>query len=165
MHDRLNELRPYVTGIRFVKNMTVVDVVLNSGWDVYKSDTVTYKPSAQNENYYMFHPVNTEETDYSIVLDHVEDIIKKNIEKENKLVLLRAKIEELKMLFSTKSLEDLERLKFVIEDISDPSLDDLKVNLDVGSSSTVNTEDIDTLTTSHKGVDLPPKEEEVTELD
>lgn len=150
MHDRLNELRPFVTGLRFVKDMSVVDVVLRSGWDVYESEMVTYKPSQQNENYFMFHPKDPNESDFNLVLDHVEDIINKNIEKENKLVLLKAKIEELKMLFSSKPLSDLERLKFKIEDITEPKLEDISANI----------EDEPII---RNGVELPPNESQKEE--
>ena len=34
--EKLNELRPYVTGIRFVKDLPVVDVVLRDGWDMFE---------------------------------------------------------------------------------------------------------------------------------
>ena len=32
--EKLTELRPYVTGIRFVKDLPVVDVVLMENWDM-----------------------------------------------------------------------------------------------------------------------------------
>ena len=60
-----------------------------------------------------------------IVLEHVEYVIGVNIEKEKKLMLLKAKIEELKVLFTDKSLGELEKLKFVIENIKDPTLKDI----------------------------------------
>ena len=75
IQERLNDLRPYVTGIRFVKNMGVVDVVFKDGWDVYEGNEVTYKPSQKNKNYFMFHPKNQESNDFDMILDHVEDII------------------------------------------------------------------------------------------
>ena len=151
IQERLNDLRPYVTGIRFVKNMDVVDVVLKDGWDVYQSDDITYKASQNNENYYMFHPVNGESNDFDMILDHVEGIINGNIEKEHKLVLLRAKIEELKMWFTSKPLSELERLKFKIEDIEEPKLSDL-------SSMESIENDIPQL---HKGIELPPTNNKV----
>ena len=50
--EKLNELRPYVTGIRFVKDLPVVDVVLLENWDMFESDNVTYKNSNTNDSYY-----------------------------------------------------------------------------------------------------------------
>jgi hypothetical protein len=138
--EKLNELRPYVTGIRFVKDLPVVDVVLMDNWDMFESDNVTYKPSSNNQNYFMVFPVNKEDSIDS-VLDHVEYVIEFNIEKENKLTLLKAKIEELKVLFSDKPLKDLEKLKFVIQTIEEPTLNDIKT-----------TENKKT----HNGIELPP---------
>jgi hypothetical protein len=156
IQERLNDLRPYVTGIRFVKDMGVVDVVLKEGWDVYESDVVTYKPSQNNKNYFMFYPVDQVSNDFDMILDHVEGIISGNLEKEHKLVLLKAKIEELKMWFNTKPLSELERLKFKIEDIEEPSLSDL--------NSSTNIEDNEPPQT-HKGIELPPTNEVEKEVE
>ena len=52
-HEKLNDMRPYVTGIRFVKDLPVVDVVLLDGWDMFESDTVSYKLGSSNKNYFM----------------------------------------------------------------------------------------------------------------
>ena len=98
-HEKLNEMRPYVTGIRFVKDLPVVDVVLLDGWDMFESDTVSYKLGSSNKNYFMVFPQHNGGTIDSVI-DHVQFVIEFNIEKENKLSLLKAKIEELKYLFS-----------------------------------------------------------------
>ena len=141
VQKKLNELRPYVTGIRFVKDLPVVDVILRDGWDMFETDTVVYKPSSSNQNYFMVYPKNPEDS-LDIVLDHVEHIINFNVEKENKLTLLKAKVEELKLLFTDKPLKDLEKLKFVVETISSPTLSDLPSN----PKKVIN------------GVELPPTE-------
>ena len=138
--DKLNQLRPYVTGIRFVKDLPVVDVLLLENWDMFESDSVTYKSSSNNNNYFMVFPKNSEDSIDS-VLDHVEYVIDFNVEKENKLSLLKAKIEELKFLFSDKPLKELERLKFIIETIDEPTLKDIKI--DVNKKV-------------HNGIELPP---------
>lgn len=138
--EKLNELRPYVTGIRFVKDLPVVDVVLRDAWDMFESETVMYKPSSSNQNYFMVHPKDPKDS-LDSVLSHVEYVIDFNVEKENKLTLLKAKIEELKMLFTDKSLKDLENLKFVVESIPEITLKDIPTS---PSSRVVN------------GVELPP---------
>ena len=138
--EKLSELRPYVTGIRFVKDLPVVDVLLNENWDMFESESISYKPSNNNNNYYMVFPKNSEDS-IDNVLDHVEYVIDFNVEKENKLSLLKAKIEELKYLFSDKPLKELERLKFVIESIDEPTLKDIKT--DVNKKV-------------HNGIELPP---------
>jgi len=142
--EKLNELRPYVTGIRFVKDLPVVDVVLLENWDMFESDNVTYKTSNTNDSYYMVFPKDKGDS-IDIVLDHVEYVIDFNVEKENKLTLLKAKIEELKVLFSDKPLTDLEKLKFVIETIPEPTLNDIPTSPSSRDSVIVK-----------NGIELPP---------
>jgi len=142
--EKLNELRPYVTGIRFVKDLPVVDVVLLENWDMFESDNVTYKTSNANDSYYMVFPKDKGDS-IDIVLDHVEYVIDFNVEKENKLTLLKAKIEELKVLFSDKPLTDLEKLKFVIETIPEPTLNDIPTSTSSRESVIVK-----------NGIELPP---------
>jgi len=150
--ERLNNLRPYVRGVRFVKDMAVVDVVFKDGWDVYENNVVTYKLSKSSNNYYMFFPKDQESSDFDTLLDHIEDIIDNNIERENKLVLLKAKVEELKVLFDSKPLSELERLKFKIEDIEIlPKLEELKIKRVEENGELTQNE-----VKNHNGVELPP---------
>ena len=163
--ERLNNLRPYVRGVRFVKDMAVVDVVFKDGWDVYESSIVTYKPSKSSKNYFMFFPKDQESSDFDLLLDHIEDIIGNNIERENKLVLLKAKVEELKVLFDSKPLTELERLKFKIDEIDEPTLGDLNTPIKADAlEDVILTDEVK----NHNGVELPPTvpkeiEEEVIE--
>jgi hypothetical protein len=143
MQEKLNKLRPYVTGIRFVKDLPVVDLILRENWDIFESDTVSYKPSSNNVNYFMVFPKNPKDS-IDMVLDHVEYILEVNIEKEKKLILLKAKIEELKVLFTNESLDKLERLKFTIETINEPTLEDLNITK------------VPRHTIKKNGVELPP---------
>ena len=126
VQEKLNSLRPYVTGLRFVKNLPVVDVILKEGWNIFESDSVTYKSSTNQSNYFMVFPKNPDDSIDSVI-SHVEYIIEVNIEKENKLTLLKAKIEELKTLFTNKSLEELEKLKFIIDQVQEPTLNDIPI--------------------------------------
>ena len=75
MQEKLNKLRPYVTGIRFVKDLPVVDLILREGWNIFESETITYKPSATNPNYFMVFPKNPTDSIDS-VLEQVEEILK-----------------------------------------------------------------------------------------
>ena len=95
----------------------------------------------------MVFPKNPEDA-IDVVLEHVEYILQVNIEKEEKLSLLRAKIEELKVLFTNKPLSELERLKFLIENINEPTLNDIPLHPKINN-------------TIKKGVELPPKKEKV----
>ena len=95
-----------------------------------------------------------------MVITHAEHVINVNVEKENKLVLLRAKIEELKTLFSDKPLKDLEKLKFVFESISEPTLGDISKNIpNAGRHTTGN------LQPTINKIELPPKDDVKKELE
>lgn len=148
IQEKLNSLRPYVTGIRFVKDLPVVDLVIKEGWNMFETDNVLYKPSSNNKNYFMVFPKNPKDN-IDIVVTHVENVINVNIENENKLTLLKVRIEELKRLFSEKNLNQLEKLKFVFEEITSPTLDDININ---PKSRHVK-----------NGIELPPKEENKVE--
>ena len=150
IQEKLNSLRPYVTGIRFVKDLPVVDLVIKEGWNMFETDNVSYKPSSNNKNYFMVYPKNPKEN-IDIVVTHVENVININIENENKLTLLKVKIEELKRLFGDKTLKQLESLKFVFDDIIDPTLEDINMN---SKSRHIK-----------NGVELPPKEVNHKELE
>jgi len=141
--EKLKELRPYVSGIRFVKDLPVVDLILKEGWDMFESDTIVYKISSSNENYYIVYPENPEDS-IDNILGHVKNVIDFNIEKENKLQLLKVKIEELKMLFNTNKLNKLNRLKFEFEE-EEITLDVEPKNLENKNGKT------------YQGVELPPK--------
>ena len=143
IQDKLNSLRPYVTGLRFVKDLPVVDLIIKEGWNMFESDKVSYKPSANNKNYFMVFPKDPKDSIDDVVI-HVENVISINIEKENKLVLLKAKIEELKLLFTNKGLSELETLKFVFPDVTEPTLEDIPIST--------------TSRHSKNGVELPPKQ-------
>ena len=147
--EKLNELRPYVTGLRFVKDLPVVDVLLNEGWDMFESDIVTYKLSNNNQNYFMVYPVDPS-NNIDVVLDHVKHVIELNVERENKLSLLKWKIEELKTLFNERSLVELENLKFVFDLGEEITLKEIN-NIVPKNGKT------------HNGVELPPKETKIVE--
>ena len=159
IQEKLNALRPYVTGIRFVKDLPVVDMLINEGWDMFESDSVSYKPSNNNKNYFMLFPKNPKDV-LDVVISHAAHVINVNVEKENKLVLLRAKIEELKSLFTDKPLKELEKLKFVFESISEPTLEDISKNVpNMGRHVNGNNQP------NINKIELPPKNEVKKELE
>ena len=73
------------------------------------------------------------------ILGHVKKVIEYNIEKENKLQLLKLKIEELKTLFKSTKLSKLNKLKFSFEE----EIIELEVNKESNKT--------------YQGVELPPK--------
>jgi len=114
INERLKGLQPYVAGIRFVKDLSVIDTFFKEGWTLPKSTTVGNEVTADKPNYYMLYPT-TEETGLDEMLDYVENIIFLNEEREQKLALLKEKIRELQILFRDKSLVECKTLEFTFK--------------------------------------------------
>ena len=132
IQERLDSLQPHIVGIRYIQGTQIVDAVFKDGWSVPDSDVIKKELVEKSSNYYMFF---TEKEGVTIddLLDYVEEIININIEREKKYELLREKVEELKVLFKEKSLQELQELKFTfnkpgvmpsLSDMDDISIDD-----------------------------------------
>lgn len=111
LQERLKNLRPYVVGIRFVKEMPVVDVNLKDNWVTLKSDKVSINKSEKVNNYYMFYSQDTS-IEIDEILNFVERVIDYNKESEAKDTLLKTYISTLKELFENSSYEQLKKLEF-----------------------------------------------------
>jgi len=116
IQKRLNELKPYVKGIRFAQELPVVDVVFSDKWSVTDTEGVKYNPSKKTAGYFMFYGEN-ETITFDDILDHVKTIIDTNIEIEKKRELLKNKVRELQVFFESHTYEQLTTLKFSIDEI------------------------------------------------
>jgi hypothetical protein len=138
IQERLNELRPYVVGIRYLQGIQLVDAVLKEGWAVPESQIIQRERVDGDENYYMFFS-NNEDIDIDDLLDFVQEIINLNIEREKKYELLKSKVNELQKIFKENSLLKLQKLKFTFNepDII-PSLidmDNIQTDIDINEES------------------------------
>jgi hypothetical protein len=111
----LESLQPYVIGIRFLKTIPVVDVVLNEGWTLPEDANITRTKGDESMNYHMIHSENPN-VGLDKLLEYVDKTIKINLEREKKHELLKAKVNELKEVFKKNSLDKLKRLKFTFGD-------------------------------------------------
>lgn len=111
IQERLNALRPYVVGIRYLQGIQLVDAVLKEGWTVPESKLIQRERVDGDENYFMFFS-DKEDIDIDDLLDYVQEIIDLNIEREKKFELLKLKVDELKKIFKDNSLTKLQRLRF-----------------------------------------------------
>jgi len=111
MQKKIDGLKPYVIGIRFTQELTIIDVVLKDNWVMDETTKVKIGKSEDSPNYYM---VYSDDGEMSIdqMLDFVGVVINQNIEREKKVILLNEKIFELEKLFEGKSLEELLTLSF-----------------------------------------------------
>ena len=156
--ERLDSLKPHIIGIRYVEGFGVVDAVFKKGWHVLKSDTISFTQGKEKAGYYMFYTEN-EDVGFDEILDHVEKIIKYNIDREVKHQLLKDKVEDLKVLFKNHTLEELLNLKFVLGEqplVSDELEDDLMID-DIPPLTNDEIEQRQVQNQTVAGVELPPK--------
>tara|TARA_R110000824_G_scaffold4945_14_gene23207 strand:+ start:2890 stop:3342 length:453 start_codon:yes stop_codon:yes gene_type:complete len=116
IQKRLNELKPYVKGIRFAQELPVVDAVFNEKWSVTDTEGVKYNPSKKTAGYFMFYGEN-ETVTFDDILDHVKTIIDTNIEIEKKRELLKSKVRDLQVFFENHTYEQLSTLKYSIDEV------------------------------------------------
>lgn len=115
IQERLNALRPYVIGIRYLQGIQLVDAILKEGWTVPDSQLIQKEKVDGEENYYMFFS-DKDDIDIDDLLDYVQEIINLNIEREKKYDLLKEKVVELQKIFKDNSFTKLQRLKFTFNE-------------------------------------------------
>lgn len=118
LQERLKNLRPYVVGLRFVKEMPVVDVNIKDGWEILENDKISINKSEKVKNYLMFYSEDPT-TDIDFVLDFVESCIEHNKEIEAKDILFKTYVDVLKDTFKNNSYEYLKKLEFTFPKISE----------------------------------------------
>lgn len=111
--DKLKEIKPFLVSLRYEGKAPVVDVKFKEGWLVPDSNNVKVEKYQELKNTYMFYS-NNENLNMDNVIEYVAKVISMNLEREHKMVLLKAKIKELQEFFVNHSLDELKRMDFTI---------------------------------------------------
>ena len=91
IQEKLDSLQPYVSGIRYVEGIQLVEASFSEGW-IIPDSTVIRKEKIDN-NFYMFF-TQVEGITIDDLLDYVKSVIDINIEREKKHELLKEKVKE-----------------------------------------------------------------------
>lgn len=158
IQEKLNSLRPYVIGIRYINDMPVVDAKLKDNWSLLKNDKIKKIQDDNDPTHLIFVPAEEEGLEIDDVLGYVEQVINYNRENERKHELLQQKVQELKEVFRANSFEDLQNLKFVVKEEEYKSDDLLGADNLVDLSLAEGEEKEETTTNEAK--EEPKKEEE-----
>ncbi len=140
IQERINSLSPYVVGMSFRKGYVIVDTQFKEKWVVRNSENI--KSENVGKGVYRYFG-SAELISVDDILDLIETIITHNLEREEKMDLLRYKAEELKILFAEKSLSELKRLTFSISEpdiVSELNLEVPEITNDVVESPPDNNE-------------------------
>jgi hypothetical protein len=126
----LEALQPYVIGIRYLKGIPLVDVVLTEGWTLPEDSKITRAKGDEAMNYHM---IFSEAAGIGLdeLLAYVDKTIKVNLDREKKHELLKSKVNQLKELFKKTPLTKLERLKFTFgEEDFMTSMSDIDIDIE-----------------------------------
>lgn len=117
IQKRLTKLKPYVSGIRFEEDLPVVDAQLTNGWGIKKHGSIQVekgKKVGDDKIHIMFYGISAD-VEIDTILDHVEIVVERNLERERKFELLKTKAEELQEFFKGHSYDELLTLRFEVD--------------------------------------------------
>jgi hypothetical protein len=114
IQKKIDSLHPYFKAFRVTDNYRIVEMTLKSSWYIPESEEISLQQKelkdSPNVKYNIFY---SDKNDIDYLLDYIDkNVIKYNLELEEKEDLLRLKVEELKRVFETKSIDELNNLKF-----------------------------------------------------
>jgi hypothetical protein len=119
LYKEFSTLLPYIQSVRKIKNYFSFDIVFPKTWKLPKKyiqeDKVMEQTAPnQDERLFCFISELTEESIES-TSSNLQNIIKYNLEREEKEKLFESKVSELKEIFDKQNLKNLKSLKFDIK--------------------------------------------------
>tara|TARA_B100000579_G_C22675036_1_gene777528 strand:+ start:115 stop:516 length:402 start_codon:yes stop_codon:yes gene_type:complete len=120
INNRIQTLLPYLTEIKFSDKITLVGGIFYPKWIVNENKNPLIKihksgPNEEGKLVYHFYSENGK-TNIDGLLDYFEEVINTNLDRERKEDLFKKKVEELKTVFKTNTLTDLENLEIDIKE-------------------------------------------------
>lgn len=119
LYNDLLAIFPYLTSIRKLKNYITFDISFPKNWSLPKKyvneDSVVENESEDTNMRFFSFVAQFDEESLNKVSISIQNVIKYNLEREEKQKLFQDKVTELKQLFEGQSLEDLKNLVFELE--------------------------------------------------
>ena len=129
LYKEFSELLPYIQSVRKIEKYLSFDISFPTSWNLPKKQ-VQYDKVMEQENkipgnrtFSFVAEIN--ESDIEQVTENLQNIIKYNLEREEKDRLFQNKVDELKSIFEKQNLESLQNLKF---DLKSKTLSKLKLD-------------------------------------
>jgi len=121
-YNFINKNKNYLKSVRFIKDHVSFDMIFPKRWEIKKEykDKVDMieNESSDSESKIISFVSEVVEDKINIIENIITEIIKYNIEREEKEKLFRYKVQELKEIFSKQKLDNLKNLKFDVDEIS-----------------------------------------------
>jgi cysteinyl-tRNA synthetase len=119
LYKEFSSLLPYLQSVRKLEDYLSFDVSFPVSWKILKrfvdEEKVMEQPSKiDNERMFSFVTEINEES-VSTITKNIQDIIKHNLEREEKEKLFQNKVDELKNIFEKQNLNNLKNLSFELK--------------------------------------------------
>jgi len=119
LFSEFSALLPYLQSVRKLKNYMCFDVSIPKTWKIPKKyveeDKILEQESQEPSDRLISFVSEINETEIEKLSNNIQNIIKYNLEREEKEKLFESKVEELKNLFDKTPLTNLKTLKFDIK--------------------------------------------------
>jgi hypothetical protein len=136
MYNELKDIFQYLVSVRKLKKYLTIDIEFPSQWKIpkrYVQEDKIVENEKINDEYRFFSFVSEfDEKTLNITVNNIKSIISYNKEIEMKEKLLKSKIDELKKIFESEKLDNLQALKF---EIFQEKLDDGEEIIDTRGTS------------------------------
>ncbi len=133
LYKEFSSLLPYIQSVRKLENYLSFDVSFPSSWKLpkkYVDEEKVMEQSSKIENHRFFSFVSEiSEENVGLISDNLKNIIRYNLELEEKDKLFQNKVNELKLIFEKQNLINLKELSFEMK----PK--ETKIKLDDGEES------------------------------
>ena len=120
-YNFIKDTKEYLKSVRVIKDYISFDMIFPNTWSILKNHTkdIEVIKNDSDENKVVISFVTPfEEKSIDNIEDSIKNIVKYNIEREEKERLFKNKVQELKSIFENQKLDSLKSLKFDIEDFT-----------------------------------------------
>jgi hypothetical protein len=136
MYYELKDIFQYLVSVRRLQDYLSIDIEFPLTWKIPKrfaqeDKIVENKKLNDNQRFFSF-VCEFDENVVNVTVENIKNIIAYNKEIELKERLLKQKIDELKRIFESKKLENLQTLKF---ELLEEKLDDGEEDFNEGGTS------------------------------
>lgn len=136
LYKEFSTLFPYLQSVRKIKNYLTFDISFPTTWKLpkkYVDESKIMEQESQIPNERLFSYISEiTEDDIENVYTNLKNIIKYNLDREEKDRLFETKVQELKKIFEKQNLEKLKGLYFDIDEpkLIKPTLEDDEEQID-----------------------------------
>jgi len=126
-YNVISFLFPYLYSIKKLKNYLSIEMIFPKNWE-FPSKILEKVQAEQNEKYngegyFLIFVSELDEQKLNNLLDSIADLITFNLEKQEKEMILREKVQELKEIFKMKSLDEVKNIEIKFPEFNE--IDDL----------------------------------------